>query len=342
VRAGGPDGKIDEVDESERLGRRVIDGDIRRADEKLEDQRVDIGQHQEEAVDKEQRQCRFEPGERLVAARAGRDIGLQPTIQQRRLSENRNPQSHAGGREHGDRRDRKARGMERAHHRKNRERVGDEAGKQRKVDPVQGAARQILHRAGREDRQRQARDQERDDVVGGNAVTERKSSARQSHAGRGAEAEAHEPAAGKEAAQAIEIAAGAIFGNEALRGRGNAERARHAEKADPGPDIDIDAEFEAPHPAREQHLAQIDDAGACDSDDEGGAGRALGGRAIARVGAPRRDAGNDGERARAGRARCPCFTQRHPEPPVPSPDNRLSALIFGWPCNAQCEKHARG
>jgi hypothetical protein len=68
------------------------------------------------------------------------------------------------------------------------------------------------------------------------------------------------------------------------------ERAQHAEEADPGPGIDVDAEFEAPHPARQQHLAHIDDAGADDADQEGAAGKALGSRVVAAVRAPHRDA----------------------------------------------------
>jgi hypothetical protein len=72
---------------------------------------------------------------------------------------------------------------------------------------------------------------------------------------------------------------------------GDAERAQHAEKADPGPGIDVDAEFEASHPARQQHLAEIDDPGAGDADEEGAAGEALRRRMVAAVGVPRRDAG---------------------------------------------------
>jgi hypothetical protein len=218
----------------------------------------------------------------------------------------------AAFREHGHRRDRKAHGMKRTHHREYRQRMGDESRKERQVDPVHGAPHQVLHRSGREDRQRQARYQERDDVIGRDAVTERESAAGQDHAGRGAETEAHEPTAGKEAAQAIEIAAGAILGNEPLRGCGNAQCARHAKKTDPGPDMDIDAEFEAPHPARQQDLAQINDPGTCNPDDECRAGNALGRRSVARVRAPGRDEGKE-SRARPGRARRPScrLTQRH-------------------------------
>ena len=49
-------------------------------------------------------------------------------------------------------------------------------------------------------------------------------------------------------------AAVAIFRNEALGRGGEPEIDNVAEQQHPGPDIDVDAELEAAHPARQQHL----------------------------------------------------------------------------------------
>ena len=113
----------------------------------------------------------------------------------------------------------------------------------------------VLQRAEREDRQRQAHQQERHEVIGADAVAEHEHHAGHRGAGGDAEAEAQQAASRQEAAQAVEIAAGAVFRNEALRRIGDAERAQHAEEADPGPGIDVDAELEAAHPACQQDLA---------------------------------------------------------------------------------------
>jgi hypothetical protein len=92
----------------------------------------------------------------------------------------------------------------------------------------------VLHRAGGEDRQGQARHQERHDIIGRNLFPEDENAAGKQNARGSAQAEADQAAAGQIAAQAVKIAAGAVFGDEALGSRRNAERARHAEKADPG------------------------------------------------------------------------------------------------------------
>ena len=94
----------------------------------------------------------------------------------------------------------------------------------------------------------------------------------------------------EKAAQAVEVAAGAIFRDEALRRRADAERAQHAEEGDPRPGIDVDAELEAAHPPRQHDLAHEQDAGAGDADQERAAGDALCGRVVAAVGKPRGDA----------------------------------------------------
>ena len=50
-----------------------------------------------------------------------------------------------------------------------------------------------------------------------------------------------------------------VFRNEALRGDRQAEVDDVADQQHPGPDVDVDAEFEAAHPAGEQDLRQEDD-----------------------------------------------------------------------------------
>ena len=107
---------------------------------------------------------------------------------------------------------------------------------------------------------------------------------------RDAVADAQQAAAEEKAAQAVEVAAGAILRDEALRRRADAECAQHAEEADPGPGIDVDAELEAAHPARQHDLAPEQNAGAGDADQERAAGDALRRRMVATVGAPRGDA----------------------------------------------------
>ena len=58
------------------------------------------------------------------------------------------------------------------------------------------------------------------------------------------------------------VLAVAVFRNEALRGGGEPEIDRLPEQQHPGPDIDVDAELEGAHPAREQHLRAEEQRGA--------------------------------------------------------------------------------
>ena len=164
------------------------------------------------------------------------------------------------------------------------------SGSERELDPVEGARDGVLQRAQREGRQRQAHQHERHEVVVADAVAEHEHRAEHDRADRDAVADAQQAAADEKAAQAVEVAAGAVFRNEALRRRADAERAQHAEEADPRPGIDIDAELEAAHPARQHDLAHEQDAGADDTDQERAAGDALGGRMVAAVGEPRGEA----------------------------------------------------
>ena len=89
-------------------------------------------------------------------------------------------------------------------------------------------------------------------------------------------------AADQEAAQPVEVVALGVFGNDALRGERQAEMDDVADQQQPGPGVDVDAELDAAHPARQQDLRQEDDRRAGDADDEGRAGHALRGSVLAR------------------------------------------------------------
>jgi hypothetical protein len=290
VGAGRRHREIDKVDERQRLGGGVVDRDVGRPDEGLEHQRVHIGEHDEEAVDDEQRQRGLEPVQPLVTPRPLDHRLSEATVEQHHLRHHHHPEGGAGGRERGDRAHCAAGKPISAGNGDDGQGVRNIAGQQSEIDRVEGARGGILQRAHREDWQRQAHQQERHDVVGADAIAQREHDACHRRAGDDAEAEAQPAASRQEATQAVEVAAGAVFGNEALRRIGDAQRAQHAEEPDPGPGIDVDAEFEAPHPARQQHLAEIDDRRAGDADEEGAAGEALRRGMVAAVGAPRRDA----------------------------------------------------
>jgi hypothetical protein len=65
-----------------------------------------------------------------------------------------------------------------------------------------------------------------------------------------------------------------VFGNEALRGGAEAEVDHAADQQHPGPGVDVDAEIEAAHPARQQNLRDEGEQRADHADEEGGAGEA--------------------------------------------------------------------
>ena len=68
----------------------------------------------------------------------------------------------------------------------------------------------------------------------------------------------------------------AVFRNEPLCGCAKPEIDRLSKQQYPGPDINVDAELKAAHPAREQHLRTEREQCACDPDQKHGAGQALG------------------------------------------------------------------
>ena len=102
-----------------------------------------------------------------------------------------------------------------------------------------------------------------------------------------------------------------VFGDEALRRRGEPEIGHAADQQHPGPGINVDAEFEAAHPAREQNLRDKGDRRRGHANDESGAGKTPHQRRVAAVGEQRMGprhravdlfAPRDGRRQTPGRA----------------------------------------
>ena len=116
-----------------------------------------------------------------------------------------------------------------------------------------------------------------------------------------------EPAAAAEiAAQQRELAVFGVFGNEALRGRAEAEIDHAADQQHPGPGIDVNAEFEDAHPSRQQNLRDEGDGRADDADKKGRAREPPHQRGIAAVGKQRMHAGDAAAEPRAApRRRAP-------------------------------------
>ena len=94
-------------------------------------------------------------------------------------------------------------------------------------------------------------------------------------------------AAAEKAAQQSEAFLLGIFGDEALRGRAQSEIDHAADQKDPSPAINVNAELEAPHPARQQNLRHEGERRADHPDEKGGAGEPPHQRGIAAVGKQR-------------------------------------------------------
>ena len=193
---------------------------------------------------------------------------------------------------------------------------------QRQLDRIVGARDAVLHLHQRVERQRHAGDREREDDV---ARKPRLEQLDRAHAERRDDAGAadREPAAAREiAAQQIERPALGVFRHEALRRRRQAEVGKVADQQHPGPDVDIDAELEASHPAREQDLRCIDQRGADDADEESSARHLLRNRAVAAVGEPGAQMrGQARQRNTLQTIRILGLGQRHktsPRPPLPA------------------------
>ena len=97
-----------------------------------------------------------------------------------------------------------------------------------------------------------------------------------------------EPAAADEkAAQQRELLMLGIFGDEALRRRAEPDIADAADQQQPGPGINVNAEFEAAEPARQHDLRHEGQERGDDADDEGGTGETPHQRRIAAAGKQR-------------------------------------------------------
>ena len=148
----------------------------------------------------------------------------------------------------------------------------DELRHQAKLHPVMRARDAVLGIGDHERRQRQAADVERHHRVRIHPRRQQFDQAREQQRDHAGNAEGEPAAAGQKAAQQRVLVARAVFRNQLLRRRRDAEIHHAAEQQHPGPDIDIDAIVGAAHPAREQHLRKIGQACADDADDEDGAG----------------------------------------------------------------------
>ena len=94
-------------------------------------------------------------------------------------------------------------------------------------------------------------------------------------------------AAAEKTAQQRQMLVFGVFGNEPLRGRAEAEIDHAADEQHPSPGIDVDAEFEAAHPAREQNLRAEGEKRADHADQKGRAGETPRQRGVAAVGKER-------------------------------------------------------
>ena len=94
-------------------------------------------------------------------------------------------------------------------------------------------------------------------------------------------------AAAEKSAQQSEFFMFGVFRDEALRGRRQPEIGHAADQQHPSPSINVDAEFEAAHPAREQDLRDKCDRRAGHADDEGRARKTPYQRRVAAVGKKR-------------------------------------------------------
>jgi hypothetical protein len=224
---------------------------------------------------------------------------LEPAIEQNELRERSRPDRDGGGDHGGHGGGGCSEHMPHRHDQQDQHRPREISRGEREIDPIERARDAVLGVGHRIDRQAQAGEDERNEIVGFELPLEQQHE-RDADGGRDrAEAEGEPAAAEQESAQTVELAVAEIFGNEALRRGGQTERHQRAEQEHPGPDINIDAEFEAAHPAREHDLGQKHDSGGSHPDQEGGAGDAARDRMIAAVGKERNGARIDPARARA-------------------------------------------
>ena len=221
-----------------------------------------------------------------IAARPGPDLLREPAVHHQRLADHRDPGGGDSGEHRGRGVGRQLQPPGRAHREDQQQRADHVRRHQREIDPVVGARDAVLQAAEHEQRQAGAGDIERHDLVGIEMRGKEPHAERRERRPRGRHRD-HEPAAaGEESAQHVEPACAGVFRDEALRAGGDAEIDQPAEQQHPGPHIDVDAELERAHPAREQHLADVDQRGARDADQERGAGGALRARAVRVVGHP--------------------------------------------------------
>ena len=308
---------MDEADQCERLGGGVIDRDLVRRTELLQHQHVGVREHQVKAFRHQDRQRSSHPELDVVRLGAGLDPVTQPAVKHEELPERGHPDAQTGERHRGYGVEGQADQPGGRHRDREQQLARDIGGHDAEPDPVIGARDAVLRVGERIGRQRDAGEIKRDHGVVVEPGLQQPHQAGTGGGGRDRNADGEPAAAGDIAAQEVIELALAIFRDEALRSGREPEIERLTEQQHPGPDIDVDAELEASHPACEQDLRSVGEHRAGDADQEHRAGEPLHHQAIG-VAGPRREP--------------------QPEPPCPRA-RRQARCLFGA---GQCQTSLPG
>ena len=302
--------EIDEGDERHGLDRGVIDRDFVRRAILLEHNDVGISEQQIKCFDNEDRRRGGEPGTNRIDFRAAFDDARQPPIEHQELADGDAPQADDTRKRRGRRVSRQAERIKNSHQRKQCELALDIDRCEAEIDPVVRARDAALDLRQAAKRQRRAGEIERNDGFATDVRRQQKHRGCAENSDAGGDA-GREPAAAAEiAAQQRELAVLGVFGNEALRGRAEAEIDHAADQQHPRPGIDVDAEFEDAHPSRQQNLRDKGDGRTDDADKKGRARQPARQRGLAAVGKQRMNAGDAAAERCPPRGRAPLPTRR--------------------------------
>ena len=239
----------------------------------MQHQHVGVGQQQVKALDQQDRQRGLQPAAIIIGFRARRDMRREPAVQHQHLPDHRQPhRADAGQHRNGG-----------AELEAEREGAGGEADDERlphdelrhqaECHPVVRTRDAVLRIGHHEGRQRQAAEIQRHDGIGRDPRRQQLYETGQAERDDRRHRAGHPAAAGQKAAQQGLVAAGAIFRDDLLRRRRDAEIHHRAEQQDPGPDIDVDAVVRTAHPARQQDLREISEPGRDHANEKDGAGQ---------------------------------------------------------------------
>jgi len=271
-------GVVDEVDEGERLHRGEVDGDPVGLGEAADEQDVDAVEQHQEAVDQEHRGAEPHPGADVPAPRRLGHGGGEAAAEEEGLDE--------GGRPGGDHR--RPAGLDRGrlqpehdgagHHRQDHRRAGDEGRQEGEIGPALGDGDAVLDLGDGVDRQADGGDEDRHQPVVGDEIGPEPQHGAAEAGDQRRDREGPEPGGEDEAAGGAVVAVVGVFAQEGDHRLLEAEGEDDAEGDHQCPQDDEDAVFEAAHPAGEQHLADIGEAGGEHPHQEGGDRHAPGGR----------------------------------------------------------------